>query len=143
MDTAAALASLPVDEPRLQLVDADPEQLFVSQLRSSATHFAAAAGAQSAVVREAVPPARHRRSRCRVVLQWDDGAESDVTFLGPARRPVDPSRGPAALTVTTSGFDAAIQAWLTEGRPESPLWLVPDEDSPAGTAVDVAAWLSL
>ncbi len=42
MDTAAALASLPVDEPRLQLVDADPEQLFVSQLRSSATHFAAA-----------------------------------------------------------------------------------------------------
>ncbi len=94
MDTAAALASLPVDEPRLQLVDADPEQLFVSQLRSSATHFAAAAGAQSAVVREAVPPARHRRSRCRVVLQWDDGAESDVTFLGPARRPVDPAVAP-------------------------------------------------
>jgi hypothetical protein len=146
MDTAAAFAALPSDEPfsaPLQLVGDDPEQLFVSQLRSSATHFAAAAGAQSAVVREAVPPARHRRSRCRVVLQWDDGAESDVTFLGPARRPVDPTRGPAALTVTTSGFDAAIQAWLTEGRPESPLWLVPDEDSPAGTAVDVAAWLSI
>ena len=145
MDTTAAFALEPSDEPDvtvLHLVGTDPEQLFVSRLRSSATHFAAAAGAQSAVVREAVPPARHRRSRCRVVLQWDDGAESDVTFLGPARRAVDPERGPAALTVTTSGFDAAIQQWLTEGRPESPLWLVPDEDSPAGTAVDVAAWLA-
>ncbi|MEI4272669.1 hypothetical protein TEK04_13140 [Klenkia sp. LSe6-5] len=144
MDTAAFAAhpSDASDATHLHLVGDDPEQLFVTQLRSSATHFAAAAGAQSAVVREAVPPARHRRSRCRVVLRWEDGVESDVTFLGPARRAVDPSRGPAALTVTTSGFDAAIQAWLTEGRPESPLWLVPDEDSPAGTAVDVAAWLS-
>ena len=120
--------------------DADPEQLFVSRLRSSAMHFASAAGADSAVVREAVPPARHRRSRCRVVLRWPDGEESDVTFLGPARRTVP---GAAALTTTTSGFDVAIQQWLTEGRPESPLWLVPDDDSPAGTAVDVAAWLAV
>lgn len=120
---------------------ADPEQLFVTRLRSAARGFAAAAGAQSAVVREAVPPARHRRSRCRVVLRWPDGDESDVTFLGPAAHaPVAP--GPAALAATTSALDVAIQQWLTEGRPEDPLWLVPDEDSPAGTAVDVAAWLA-
>ncbi len=75
-----------------------------------------------------------------MVLQWEDGAESDVTFLGPARHAS--VAGPAALAASTSGFDVAIQQWLTEGRPESPLWLVPDEDSPAGTAVDVAAWLS-
>ncbi|MCO7219302.1 hypothetical protein [Klenkia sp. PcliD-1-E] len=143
MDTAAALTALPDDAPgtpALHLVGTDPEQLFVTRLRSSANHFAAAAGATSAVVREAVPPARHRRSRCRVVLRWEDGAESDVTFLGPARHAT--VAGPAALAATTSGFDVAIQQWLTEGRPESPLWLVPDEDSPAGTAVDVAAWLS-
>ena len=47
----------------------DDAQRFVTGLRSAATEFAAAAGAESAVVREAVPPARHRRSRCRVVLR--------------------------------------------------------------------------
>lgn len=123
---------------------ADPEQLFVSRLRSAAPGFASAAGAQSAVVREAVPPARHRRSRCRVVLRWSDGDESDVTFLGPAAAapPVGAAGGTAALAATTSAFDVAIQQWLTEGRPSDPLWLVADEDSPAGTAVDVAAWLA-
>ena len=124
MDTPAA-APLPV---------ADPEQLFVSRLRSAARGFASAAGAQTAVVREAVPPARHRRSRCRVVLRWADGAESDVTFLGPA------GRSPGVPT--SPDLDVQIRRWLTEGRPEDPSWLVPDEDSPAGTAVDVAAWLA-
>lgn len=125
---------------------ADPEQLFVTRLRSAARGFASAAGAQSAVVREAVPPARHRRSRCRVVLRWSEGDESDVTFLGPAAHvPAEPgpTTGTTALAAATSAFDAAIQRWLAEGRPEDPLWLVPDEDSPAGTAVDVAAWLAL
>lgn len=124
----------------------DHEQLFVTRLRSAAPGFASAAGAQSAVVREAVPPARHRRSRCRVVLRWPDGDESDVTFLGPAAHGPAPARagvgGTAAPAGSTSAFDVAIQQWLTEGRPEDPLWLVPDADSPAGTAVDVAAWLA-
>ena len=120
MDTTAA-APLPAT---------DPEQLFVSRLRSAARGFASAAGAQTAVVREAVPPARHRRSRCRVVLRWADGAESDVTFLGPTDRAAG----------TPPDLDVQIQQWLTEGRPEDPSWLVPDEDSPAGTAVDMSAW---
>ena len=67
-----------------------------------------------------------------MVLRWADGAESDVTFLGPTER----SAG------TPPDLDVQIRRWLTEGRPEDPSWLVPDEDSPAGTAVDVAAWLA-
>ena len=68
-----------------------------------------------------------------------------MTFLGPAA-PASSARGLATDTAsqpaTTSAFDVAIQQWLTEGRPEDPLWLVPDRDSPAGTAVDVGAWLA-
>lgn len=119
----------------------DPEQLFVTGLRRSASEFAAAAGAQSAVVREAVPPARHRRARCRVALRWSDGAEADVTFLGPAQ-PAVVSAEPAAPRATASAFPLAISRWLTQGRPLDPLWLVSDEDSPAGTAIDVSAWLA-
>src|SRR4051794_29755657 len=65
----------------------DAAQVFVARVRAAASEFAAAAGAQSAVVREVVPPARHRRSRCRVVLRDVGGAERDLTFLGPADRP--------------------------------------------------------
>src|SRR4051794_14100906 len=81
--------------------DEQGAQAFVVRLRGAASLFAAAAGAQTAVVREAVPPARHRRSRCRVVLRFADGGEVDVAFLGPAG---SARRG--------AGFGAAVQRWL-------------------------------
>ncbi|MCU1616495.1 MAG: uncharacterized protein JWO98_4035 [Frankiales bacterium] len=109
----------------------DPAQEFVSRLRGAAAEFAAAAGAQTAVVREAVPPARHRRSRCRLVLRYAGGNEADLTFLGPAGRP-----GPE----THAGFDSSIQRWLGTGQQREAAWLVPDEDAPDGVAVDVTAW---
>lgn len=114
---------------------ADTAQLFVNRLRSSAASFAAAAGAETAVVREAVPPARHRRSRCRVVLRYPDGAETDVTFLGPV---VSPALG---KLLTMSEFDTCIQLWLGNGQERGRRWLVPDEDAADGVAVDVTAWL--
>ena len=110
----------------------DPAQQFVSRLRRAAPQFAAAAGAQTAVVREAVPPARHRRSRCRVVLRRADGDETDLTFLGPADRPG--SEAPP--------FGDSVQRWLTAGQPRDPRWMVPDPDAPDGVAVDVTAWLA-
>jgi hypothetical protein len=100
-------------------------QAFVARLRRAAPLFAAAAGAQTAVVREAVPPARHRRSRCRVA----DGGEVDLSFLGPA--------GSARRA---AGFGAAVQRWLAHGSPRDPAWLVPDADAADGFAVDVTAW---
>jgi hypothetical protein len=109
----------------------DPAQEFVARLRGAARQFAAAAGAQSAIVREAVPPARHRRSRCRVVLRYADGSEADLTLLGPVGRP-----GPE----THAGFDSSIQRWLGTGQQRESAWLVPDEDAPDGVAVDVIAW---
>lgn len=105
----------------------DEGQEFVARLRAAAADFAHAAGAQVAVVREAVPPARHRRSRCRLVLRYDDGRESDLTFLGPAGRSV-------------TGFDRRIQEWLAEGQPREATWLVSDPDAVEGRAIDVAAW---
>jgi hypothetical protein len=114
---------------------ADTAQIFVSRLRSAAPGFAEAAGAESAIVREAVPPARHRRSRCRVVLRYPDGAESDVTFLGPV------SSAAWAKELTMSQFDSSIQLWLGTGQERSRRWLVPDEDAADGVAVDVTAWL--
>jgi hypothetical protein len=111
--------------------DVDPAQEFVARLRGAAPDFAAAAGAQTAVVREAVPPARHRRSRCRVVLRYADGGEADLTFLGPVGRP-----GPG----THVGFDTSIQRWLGTGQQREAAWLVPDKDAPDGVAVDVTAW---
>ena len=113
--------------------DSDGAQRFVARLRAAAADFADAAGAASAVVPEAVPPARHRRARCRVVLRYADDREVDVTFLGPAGEPGSPSR---------HGFDRQIRRWLGAGQPRDDAWLVPDPDAPEGVAVDVAAWVA-
>ena len=96
--------------------ESDVAQQFVARLRAAAADFAAAAGAESAVVREAVPPARHRRARCRVVLRYADGREVDVSFLGPAGEPGSPSR---------HGFDRQIRRWLGAGQARDDAWLVP------------------
>jgi hypothetical protein len=129
MDTIVAVE--PGNRPPVPRSGDDEQgaQAFVTRLRSAAALFAAAAGARTAVVREAVPPARHRRSRCRIVLRFPDGGEVDLTFLGPA--------GSARRA---AGFGAAVQRWLAAGRPLDPAWLVPDADAPDGVAVDVAAW---
>lgn len=123
--SALALALVEPDAPM------DDAQRFVARLRGAASAFAAAAGADSAVVREAVPPARHRRSRCRVVLRSPDGSETDVTFLGPAGRP---SAG------AQPDFDHDITRWLATGQVRDAAWLVPDADAPDGVAVDLSAW---
>jgi len=112
----------------------DAAQRFVTRLRAAAGDFADAAGAVSAVVREAVPPARHRRARCRVVLRYADGTENDVTFLGPAGAP---SGGPSR-----HGFDRQVRRWLGAGQQSGDACLVPDPDAPGGLAVDVTAWLA-
>jgi hypothetical protein len=118
------------DDPQLQQ---EAAQAFVTRLRAAAGDFAAAAGAPTAVVTEAVPPARHRRSRCRVVLRNAAGAETDVTFLGPAGSPG---------TVLRAVFDVPIQRWLAAGGPRDPRWLRTDTDSADGVAVDLTAWLA-
>jgi hypothetical protein len=110
----------------------DIAQVFVSRVRSAAADFAAAAGADSAVVCEAVPPARHRRSRCRLVLQYADGTERDLTFLGAAGAP----------TRSRLSFDRHIEGWLRTGQLREPAWLVADPDTADGVAIDVAAWLA-
>jgi hypothetical protein len=122
---AAALA----DGPEL-----DAAQRFVARLRAAAADFAEAAGATSAVVREAVPPARHRRSRCRMVLRYADGSEADMTFLGPAGSP--------SGAASRHGFDRQIRRWLGAGQRREDAWLVSDPDVPGGLAVDVTAWLA-
>jgi hypothetical protein len=111
----------------------DAAQLFVARLRAAAPRFATAAGARTAVVREAVPPARHRRSRCRVVLRYADDSERDLTFLGPAGRP---GATPGAR------FDETIQRWLRAGLQREAGWIVPDDDAADGVAVDVTSWLA-
>ena len=111
----------------------DAAQQFVERLRSAAPDFAEAAGAMSAVVAEAVPPARHRRARCRVVLRYADGTETDVLFLGPAGEPGSPSR---------HGFDRQIRRWLDDGQRRDDAWLTADPDAPDGVAVDVTAWVA-
>lgn len=121
------------DEPEHALEDDDPAQGFVTRLRAAATDFAAAAGAETAVVREAVPPARHRRSRCRVVLRYADGGEADLTFLGSVGRPGTPA---------WQGFDTQILDWLGTGQQRQSAWLVEDTEAPDGVAVDVPAWLA-
>jgi hypothetical protein len=112
-------------------VDADPAQEFVARLRAAAADFAAAAGAASAVVREAVPPARHRRARCRLVLRYPDGTETDLTLLGAAGAPGTPSR---------HGFDRQIRRWLAGGQRRDAGWVVADPETVDGMAVDVSAW---
>jgi hypothetical protein len=117
--------------PRVEDADLDPAQEYVTRLRAAAADFAEAAGAESAVVREAVPPARHRRARCRLVLRYADESEVDVTFLGPVGRPGTPSR---------HGFDRQIRRWLADGQHREDAWLVDDEDACDGLAVDLSAW---
>jgi hypothetical protein len=127
----AALPSRP--SPETPVDEQDPAQQFVARLRSSTADFAAAAGAESAVVREAVPPARHRRARCRLVLRFADGDVVDMTLLGPAGAPGRPSR---------HGFDRQILRWLGAGLLHDDAWLVDDPDAPEGVAVDLTAWVS-
>jgi hypothetical protein len=129
---SVSAVQLPADDaPETQSPALDPAQQFVARLRAAATDFAEAAGAESAVVREAVPPARHRRARCRLVLRYADGSQVDVTFLGPAGRPGRPSR---------HGLDRQIRRWLTAGQRREDAWLVTDPDAPEGLAVDLGAW---
>lgn len=111
----------------------DDGQQFVERLRSAAPAFARAAGAQSAVVREVVPPARHRRSRCRVVVRYADGTETDLTFVGERRRPG---------AVARQTFDAEITGWLAAGQVRDEAWVVADPEAPDGVAVDIPAWLA-
>jgi hypothetical protein len=111
----------------------DGAQQFVVRLRAAAPDFAQAAGAESAVVPEAVPPARHRRARCRVVLRYADGTDADLTFLGPTGEPGAPSR---------HGFDRQIRRWLGAGQVLDSAWVVHDPRSADGVAVDVSAWLA-
>ena len=106
----------------------DTAQEFVTRLRSAAPALADAAGAESAVVREVVPPARHRRSRCRVVLRFAGRAETDVTFLGPVS------------SAAERAFELQIRAWLASELGREGRWLVADDESPDGVAVDVTAW---
>ncbi|SDF10080.1 hypothetical protein SAMN05660662_1109 [Blastococcus aurantiacus] len=122
---ALALALVQPDAPM------DDAQRFVTGLRSAATEFAAAAGAESAVVREAVPPARHRRARCRVVLRSADGEVTDVTFAGAVGTP---------SAVAQSAFALDIARWLGSGQVRDAAWLVADADAHGGTAVDLSAW---
>ncbi|WP_142024615.1 hypothetical protein [Blastococcus colisei] len=117
-----------VPEPR----ELDLAQQFVARLRAAAADFAETAGAVSAVVREAVPPARHRRARCRLVLRYADDREVDVTFLGTAGLPGAPSR---------HGFDRQIRRWLAAGQRRDDAWLVTDPDAPDGLAIDLSAWV--
>jgi hypothetical protein len=111
----------------------DDAQEFVARLRSAAAEFAEAASAASAVVCEVVPPARHRRARCRVVLRYTDATLSDVTFLGPAGSPG---------AWTRHGFDRQIRRWLGSGQQLEDAWVVADPEAPDGVAVDVTAWLT-
>jgi hypothetical protein len=112
----------------------DAAQEFVARLRAAAPAFALAADAETAVVREVVPPARHRRSRCRLVLRFPGEVEVDLTFLGAV------SRGPVTAE---NDFDVQIQTWLAGDRSNEQAWLVPDDESPDGLAVDVTAWARL
>lgn len=140
--TAVEAAAGPDLEPDIELpagttldgaVLVDAGQEFVTRLRAAAPALAAAAGARGAVVREVVPPARHRRARCRLVLRFADGTETDRTFVGERRSPG--STDPNAL-------DAEVADWLRAGSPWDPAWLVADADAPDGVAVDITAWLA-
>ncbi|MGY1733249.1 hypothetical protein ACI798_17210 [Geodermatophilus sp. SYSU D01045] len=132
MDTALRPAVPPLPSVvRLPEGQVDVAQDFVNRLRAAAAQFAVAAGAQTAVVREAVPPARHRRARCRVVLRAADGSERDLTFLGPVSRP-------AVLPDRT--FEQHIRQWLAARVDGEGEWLVSDDEAPGGVAVDLTAW---
>ena len=119
-----SLARLPAGQP-------DAAQDFVDRLRAAAQQFADAAGADSAVVREVVPPARHRRARCRVVLRSADGSERDVTFLGPVSR---------AAAVAEHTFESTIAQWLATPHEDESAGSVADDEAPGGYAVDLTLW---
>ena len=107
-------------------------QQFVAGMRAGAAAFCDAGGALSAVVAEVVPPARHRRARCRVVLRHAGGAQVDTTFLGPAG---------AATLAAREWFAGEIRRWLAAGRQPELSWPVPDPAAaPGGQVVDVSAW---
>ena len=132
MDTALRPAVPPLPAPvRRPAAPMDAAQKFVARLRASASSLAVAAGADTAVVREVVPPARHRRSRCRLVLRFTGGGETDLTFLGPVS---------SAAAVPERAFDLQIRAWLSSELGREGSWLVPDDEAPDGVAVDVTAW---
>ena len=132
MDTALRPAVPPLPAPvRRPAALMDAAQEFVARLRASASSLAVAAGADTAVVREVVPPARHRRSRCRLVLRFAGGGETDLTFLGPVS---------SAAAVPERAFDLQIRAWLSSELGQEGSWLVPDDEAPDGVAVDVTAW---
>ena len=135
MDTALRPAVPPLPAvTRLSDGQPDAAQEFVNRLRAAAPAFALAAGAETAVVREVVPPARHRRSRCRLVLRFPGEVEVDLTFLGPVSR---------SGSSPEEEFDGLIQTWLGSDRSNEQAWLVPDDESPDGLAVDVTAWARL
>ncbi|MGY1654037.1 hypothetical protein [Geodermatophilus sp. SYSU D01119] len=132
MDTALRPVVPPLPSVvRVPEGQADAAQEFVNRLRAAAPRLAEAALAESAVVREVVPPARHRRARCRIVLRAADGGERDLTFVGtvdrPSRRP-----GPA--------FEEQIASWLAAAPAEEDAGLVADDESPDGLAIDLTAW---
>jgi hypothetical protein len=129
----AAVTAPPASVPASSVPDSDVAQQFVARLRAAAADFAAAAGAESAVVREVVPPARHRRARCRLALRYADGRQVDVSLLGRPGEPGSPSR---------HGFDRQIRRWLAAGQVRDDAWLMPDPDAPDGVAVDLGAWLA-
>lgn len=132
MDTALRPAVPPLPaQVRRPAAPMDAAQEFVTRLRASSSSLAAAAGAATAVVREVVPPARHRRARCRVVLRFAGGDEADLTFLGPVS---------SAATGPGRAFDLQIRAWLSAGLGREGTWLVADDEAPDGVAVDVTAW---
>ena len=132
MDTAPRPAVPPLPAPvRRPAAPLEAAQEFVTRLRASASSLAAAAGADTAVVREVVPPARHRRSRCRVVLRFAGGGETDVTFLGPVS---------SAAAAPQRAFDLQIRAWLSCELGREGSWLVADDEALDGVAVDVTAW---
>ena len=106
-------------------------QQFVWGMRAGAADFAAAGAALSAIVAEVVPPARHRRSRCRTVLRYADGSQCDTTFLGPAGAPTLAAR---------EWLAAEIRRYLAAGQQREASWLVADAAAPGGRAVDVCAW---
>jgi hypothetical protein len=66
------------------------------------------------------------------VLQYADGSERDLTFLGAAGIP----------TRSRLSFDRHIEGWLRAGELREPAWLVTDPDTADGVAIDITAWLA-
>ena len=132
VDTALRPIVPPLPAPvRLPDGRPDPAQDFVDRLRAAAPRFAVAAGVDTAVVREVVPPARHRRARCRVVLRTTDGSERDLSFLGPVSR---------AAARADRAFESSIRQWLGTPQGDEGAGLVSDDEAPGGYAVDLTAW---